>query len=261
MADPALPILMYHGLHSGPQDPGVYDAVYSLDPRKFAEQLDWLAANGYRTIRLRDLDPPQQNSGSVRRVVITFDDGDISNLQVALPALTRRGMVAEFFVTADFVGRPGRLAPQDLRTLAEAGMSVQAHGCSHRFLDDLSVEEVERELGDSKRRLETILEQPVTGLALPGGRGGERERALALGMGYVDVLGSVPGHNRRRSPGHYLQRLAVTRDLSLADFASMVSGQGVVPALMQARHHVLALTKRLLGNQRYEHFRAWMLDR
>lgn len=260
MADAALPVLMYHGLHSGPEDPGVYDAVYSVGPSEFDAQLDWLADNDYRTVLLRDLDPAGQ-SGSGRRIVITFDDGDISNLQVALPALIKRRMVAEFFVTADFVGRPGRLAPPDLRTLAEAGMSVQAHGCSHRYLSELSLAEVEEELSQSKYRLEAILDEPVTALALPGGRGGERERALALGLGYVDVLGSVPGRNRRWSRGQYLQRLAVTRDLPLAKFAGMVSGRGVLPVAMQARYHALAWTKRLLGNQRYEHFRTWMLDR
>ena len=258
MADSALPVLMYHGLHGGPEDPGVYDAVYSVVPRDFEAQLDWLAANGYRTVRLRDLDSPGQSG---RRTVITFDDGDISNLQVALPALIKRHMVAEFFVTADFVGRPGRLAPQDLRTLAEAGMSVQAHGCSHRYLNELSLAEVEEELSHSKYRLEAILDEPVTALALPGGRGGERERALALDLGYVDVLGSVPGRNRRWSRGQYLQRLAVTRGIPLANFAGMVSGRGVLPLAMQARYHALAWTKRLLGNQRYEHFRTWMLDR
>jgi peptidoglycan/xylan/chitin deacetylase (PgdA/CDA1 family) len=153
------------------------------------------------------------------------------------------------------------LAPQDLRTLADAGMSVQAHGKSHRYLDELSLPEVEHELSDSKYRLEAFLDEPVTALALPGGRGGERERTLALGMGYVDVLGSVPGRNRRWARGQYLQRLAVTRGLALADFAGMVSGRGILPALMQARYHALALTKRLLGNQRYEHFRTRMLDR
>jgi len=259
VADSALPVLMYHGLHAGPEDSGVYDRVYSVEPRVFEEQLDWLADNNYRTTRLRDLDP--QRPGSARHAMITFDDGDISNLRVALPALVKRGMVAEFFVTADFVGQPGRLAPQDLRTLADAGMSVQAHGNSHRYMDELSLAEVEHELSDSKYRLEAFLDEPVTALALPGGRGGERERTLALGMGYLDVLGSVPGRNRRWTRGRYLQRLAVTRGLALDDFAGLVSGRGVLPALMQARYHALALTKRLLGNQRYEQFRTWMLDR
>ena len=259
MAEAALPILMYHGLHSGPEDSGIYDPVYSVEPRDFAAQLDWLADNGYGTARLRDLDPERRDSA--RRAIITFDDGDISNLRVALPALMKRGMVAEFFVTADFVGQPGRLAPQDLRTLADAGMSVQAHGKSHRYLDELSLPDVEHELSDSKYRLEAFLDEPVTALALPGGRGGERERALALGMGYLDVLGSVPGRNRRWTRGHYLQRLSVTRGLALGDFAGIVSGRGVLPVAMQARYHILALAKRLLGNRRYELVRARMLDR
>ena len=250
-----LPILMYHGLHADAGQRGCFDAVYSVDPRAFEQQLDWLVAEGYRTLRLGDVDasPPE------RSVVITFDDGDISNFEIALPALARRGMVAEFFITADFIGRPGSVAAEHVRMLAAAGMGIQSHGCTHRYLDDLSATDMETELLSSKRRLEALLDTPVSALALPGGRGGERERSAALRIGYRHLLNSEPGRNAHWQEGEYLQRIAVTRGLPLREFTQFVQWRGLRPHLLSARYRVLAQTKRLLGNHRYERLRARVL--
>src|SRR5262249_54900059 len=133
VADGALPVLMYHGLHAGPQARGVFDPVYSVEPRTFARQLDWLLEQGYRTLRVDELGGARP---AQRCALISFDDGDVSNVEVALPLLAQRRMVAEFFVTAGFVGRPGRLSAEDVLALADAGMGVQAHGLTHAYLDD-----------------------------------------------------------------------------------------------------------------------------
>jgi len=258
MADGALPILMYHGLHAGPGAHGIFDPVYSVTADAFARQLDWLAANGYRTTRLQDAD---SLGSDARPLVITFDDGDVSNAEVALPALLERGMVAEFFVTADFVGQHGRLTPEHVRALAAAGMGVQSHGFSHRYLADLDSDDLEFELAESRRRLEAIVGHAVQALALPGGRGGERERIAALRLGYRDLLNSEPGPNRNRVRGDYLQRLPVTRGLALHDFARLVRWRGVLPRALQARYRALAMAKHLLGNQPYERFRKRLLER
>jgi len=253
----ALPVLMYHGLHADTAQRGRFDAVYSVQPQEFASQLDWLRANGYRTVLLRDLD----NMRDGKRVVITFDDGDASNAEVALPLLRERGMVAEFFVTADFVEQPGMLRAAELRELVAAGMSVQSHGVTHRYLADLDDAELERELADSKQRLETWTQQPVEALALPGGRGAERERAAAMRLGYRHVLNSAPGANLRRGANDYFERVAVTRGMPLGTFSTLVQWRGAGPRLMKARYELLAGAKRLLGNQRYERLRARVLAR
>jgi peptidoglycan/xylan/chitin deacetylase (PgdA/CDA1 family) len=258
MADTALPVLMYHGLHVGPRSRGVFDAVYSVDPLDFARQLDWLAQHGYRTVRLRDL--PRLEAGA-RCVVITFDDGDVSNHEIALPLLLARGMVAEFFVTAAFVGQPGRLSSADVRALADAGMGVQSHGLTHALLADLSADDLDYELRESKRRLEAIVQEPVQALALPGGRGATRERIAALRLGYSAVLNSVPGRNRGYAPGRYLQRIAVTRGMHIEAFAQLVQWRGMLPRVRALRYHALAWMKHALGNQHYEVLRKRVLER
>jgi peptidoglycan/xylan/chitin deacetylase (PgdA/CDA1 family) len=253
----SLPVLMYHGIHADADARGRFDPVYSVTPSAFAAQLDWLVEHGYSTPLLREL----ECAGAERRVVITFDDGDVSNAEVALPLLAARGLRAEFFVTADFVGQPGMLTPADLRALTAAGMGVQSHGATHRYLADLEAAELETELTDSKRRLEGWSGVTVDALALPGGRGAERERATALKLGYRRVLNSVPGANRQRGADDYFERIAVTREMPIEKFGALVEWRGAGPRLMKARYELLAGAKRLLGNRRYERLRARMLTR
>ena len=38
-------------------------------------------------------------------------------VEVALPLLQQRGMVAEFFITSDFIGQPGMVSADDVRRL------------------------------------------------------------------------------------------------------------------------------------------------
>jgi len=250
-----LPVLMYHGVHAARADRGFYDAVYSVHPRDFERQLDWLAERDYRTLLLKDIAAPP-----ARSVVISFDDGDVSNFAVALPALARRGMVAEFFITTDFIGRAGSLGERDLQALVAAGMGIQSHGHTHRYLEELNETDLDFELRESKQELERIGGQRVTAIALPGGRGGERERAAAQRAGYRYVLNSVPGCNAQWRPGEYLQRLAITRGLALGDYARLVQWRGLTPRWLRARHAALATAKQLLGNARYESWRErWVL--
>ncbi len=207
-------------------------------------------------MRLRDVD---SLDASIRPVVISFDDGDVSNYSVALPLLKERGFAAEFFVTADFIDQPGMLTATDTRALADAGMGVQSHGCTHRYLEDLDDAALASELRDSKRRLERVTGRDVDALALPGGRGGERERRLARELGYRHVLNSAPGVNRSRRDGEYLERVAVTRGMSLDEFAALVTWRGVAPRWQRMRFRLLRLPKRVLGNKRYERWRSRVL--
>ena len=119
MSPQRLPILMYHALHDPPDERA--DPVYSVTPAEFERQLDWLREFGFRSVRLHD--PGAKQTGD-KTVVISFDDGDATNRSIALPLLTARGMVAEFFITSDFIGQPGMVSENDVRALAEAGMGV-----------------------------------------------------------------------------------------------------------------------------------------
>lgn len=255
----AIPVLMYHGIHSDAAQPGHFHPIYSVRPDDFARQLDWLVAAGYQTVRLAEIDRPTNCKIDGKQVVLTFDDGDVSNVDVALPLLAERRLVAEFFVVSDCIGKPGWVDHTHGRSLVAAGMGVQSHSRTHRHLDDLSLIELEDELVGSRRVLQAWTGAAVEALALPGGRGGERERAAAHRVGYSYVLNSVPGPNRRWLPGRYLQRIAVTRDMSMPLFQALVQWTGASPRRMWARYQALEVAKRALGNTSYTHLRSVLI--
>jgi peptidoglycan/xylan/chitin deacetylase (PgdA/CDA1 family) len=246
---------MYHGVHRDPSSPGVFSARYSVSPDDFAAQLDWLAGNGFTTRLLTDA--PRSASD----VVLTFDDGDESWMTTALPLLTERGMVAEFCVTSDYVGRPGMITTAQVRELVTAGMGVQSHARTHRPLATLSPEELAEELTTSRQRLEEWSGGTVVAVALPGGRGGAREFRAARAAGYRLVLNSVPGPNRRPRESRYLQRIVVTRGVDVADFGRLVRWQGVAPRQLAARTVALEVPKRVLGEERYGRLRQRVRSR
>ena len=146
-------------------------------------------------------------------VRITFDDGNRSDLELALPALRARGLTATFFVLAGRLDTPGFLARGDLQVLTDAGMTVGCHGMHHRrwrTLDDASLHE---ELVDAKRTLESAVERPVTVAACPFGSYGRHALRTLERAGYERVYTSDQGVARA---GEWLQaRTTITEDAPL----------------------------------------------
>ncbi len=110
---PDVPILNYHSVGDKADE-------YTVTDAQFAQQLDWLAANGIRTIGLHEL-------ARGRFVVLTFDDGKEDALTRVLPALQKRGMKGAFFVITGLIGAPGYLTWDGVRALDKAGMERLAH--------------------------------------------------------------------------------------------------------------------------------------
>jgi peptidoglycan/xylan/chitin deacetylase (PgdA/CDA1 family) len=135
-------------------------------------------------------------------VRITFDDGNVSDFELALPALRERGLTATFFVIAERLDVPEFLAPADLRTLADEGMTIGCHGMRHRHWRTLDHAGLREELIDAKRALESAVGRPVTAAACPFGSYGRHSlRALQL-AGYSRVYTSDRGFAR---DGQWLQ--------------------------------------------------------
>jgi peptidoglycan/xylan/chitin deacetylase (PgdA/CDA1 family) len=103
-------------------------------------------------------------------VRLTFDDGNASDISVALPDLVGRGRTAEFFVIAGRLGDPGSLSAGEVRVLRRAGMSVGSHGMHHRVWWRLSPADQHEELVVARRLLEEVLGEPVLTAACPLGR-------------------------------------------------------------------------------------------
>ena len=107
-------------------------------------------------------------------VTITFDDGNLSDLELGLPRLQERGLKARFYVCAGLLGEPGRLDEAGVRELHHAGMVIGSHGWAHRdwrSLDwgPLGAVEVEEEMVRARRRIGKLIGTDVSEVAVPFG--------------------------------------------------------------------------------------------
>lgn len=241
---------MYHGVDTptvpaGTDDPG--ELVYVLDLDALTSQLDWMTRSGWSI----DLPGPGRGANSA---IVTFDDGHVSNHDLALPELQARNLPAVFFITTEWIGRPNYMTADMIRALANAGMVIGSHGVSHRFISDLGDSEARAELADSKKRLEQIIEAPVETISAPGGRIDRRTAAIARDVGYTDLFTSDTDPSLRIPGLRVHGRLTMRRGYGLTQFAKMMQTGRQPESILRTKG--LKMAKRVLGNRRYEKLRA-----
>jgi peptidoglycan/xylan/chitin deacetylase (PgdA/CDA1 family) len=119
---------------------------------------------------------------------LSFDDGDRSWLDVALPVLRSLDIPATFFIITDVVRRGAGLTWQDGRELAASGMGIGSHTRSHRRLAELDDATAAMEIRDSKAEIEDQIGRPVLDFAAPYGWPDrdflDRDVELARSAGY-----------------------------------------------------------------------------
>lgn len=244
-----IPILLYHRLISraDAEQGRVPDneMIWVSYDTSFAAQMDHLKAAGYTTIDLDDYLAIRSGRMPMpeKPVVVTFDDGYLSNYTMAFPALRRNGQKAVIFVPPEpdeytreiVVGVDGFLNPEQMRELAENGVSIQSHTLTHCVLDELDDQAAMYELTESRRRLEGMTGRSVEHLAIPRAGYSRRIRKLVREAGYRSACCNNKGSSTGLSDPLALPRIVVERDTSIADFARALTPRG-------------ALALRLIGN-------------
>jgi peptidoglycan/xylan/chitin deacetylase (PgdA/CDA1 family) len=104
------------------------------------------------------------------QVDISFDDGNASDVEIALPALQARGLSGTFYALAGRLDKPGSLRAEDLRTLTAAGMEVGTHGWNHVPWTGLGPSTFHQEISQARSCLAEVIGRPVNKAALPLGR-------------------------------------------------------------------------------------------
>jgi peptidoglycan/xylan/chitin deacetylase (PgdA/CDA1 family) len=180
-------------------------------PLEAGERDVWLSTDGFHRILDAVVGRPD--------VAITFDDGNASDLEIALPALRSRGLTATFFVVAGRIGMPGFLDRRGVRTLADAGMTIGCHGMRHRPWRSLDERWLHEELVDARRALEGIIGRPVTHAACPFGSYDRSVLGSLRRCGYQRVYTSDRGPAR---PADWLQARNTVRRGDGADLLARI---------------------------------------
>lgn len=215
---PAEPVAIVLGYHQFDRR----NNKYSTSTAVFKEHLDLIQKRGWEVISLERLVEYLEGGPEIpmKSVVITMDDGYRSVYERAWPILRERKLPWTFFIYTDFIGVGGGACTwEQLRLLAEAGVSIQNHSKSHSFLNrrgNRSDEEyasfLRTELLESKREIERRLRRPVWAHAYPYGAWNRQVRDTAIEFGYRALLTVDPQPVTRQTSPHSIGRVIISTD-------------------------------------------------
>ncbi len=242
VADAAyVPFVTYHDVVAGEKD-----VWFDVEAAEFEAQLDQIAAAGATPISLRQWWNYATRGDSLppKPIVLTFDDGYESIYTEIWPRLAKRGWPAVYCIVTGTVGRQVNVKPKvtwdQLREMAASGLcDFVSHSVNHPILTNVSMDEVRRELAESKATLERELKAPMQFFSYPEGKYNQRIIAAVEDAGYVAALAYTPGASSvaktpfevmrytdtqldyalRRADASWLREAPYSADAQIADLA------------------------------------------
>lgn len=201
------------------------------------------------TIRYNVISPEDFMEGRLDasriNILITFDDGYASWVDVCMPVLEAHHVRALFFINSGlcdagesteaasrYVRERLLLSPRHTITwaqverLASAGHTIGGHGVTHARLSELREGEQRDEIAKDKARIEEMLKTPLTAFAYPFGRVGDytatTQRILKdAGYTYAFTTGSVFGNLSRP---YEISRLCIDDTISTTQLHDWIQG-------------------------------------
>ena len=266
---PAMTALMYHALYENDEALAampVAERPYAVSTAQFEAHLDLIQAQGLEIIN-------PLTDGFKPGVVLTFDDGHHSFYDHALPILQQRGLSALFFITPELIEQRSDFCSwSQLAEMAAAGMTLGAHGLTHRFFTELSEAELNHELLEAKATLEQQCEGlPIESLSFPGGRYRIDSLAVARKMGYRYCFSSDVGQITAEDfvesdllsneQARALNRVAIRQDTAMPTLLKMIHGDRSWFFQSQSVDRAKRLAKQLLGDSGYQRLYEQFFDR
>ena len=222
--DPAIPddgvrvsILGYHDLAEN-----LPETAMRIHTSKFRKQMETIRQLGLKVITLDEFAAWKKGEKEIPKqaILITFDDGWKSVYTDAYPVLKEFGFPFTVFLYKNYVDGGGKaLTTPMIREMIAAGATVGSHSVSHPY--PLTVKNfrkkgphefdayLRKEIGESKRFLESKIGARVTTYAYPGGFHTEEMFPLADEFGYEHLFTVLPGKIRRSHDNRTLPRYVI----------------------------------------------------
>lgn len=221
---------------------------------EFESHMNYLSTEGYTVLSVKQyLDKLNRRDISDKDIVLTFDDGHISNHRYALPILRKYSFHATFFIIADCIGKPYFMGLSEIKELLECDMEIGSHTQSHSYLTQLKQEEVDAEVVESKKMLESCLGETINVFCYPGGHQNRQIVGSVREAGYEAAVSCITGRNDFKTNSFLLRRIELRRDTSVQDFQKAITPLNII--LYQCVDMGKLFMKKTLGLNFYETLR------
>jgi len=250
--EPLIPILIYHSIS---EKASRRYQRYVIDPARFREQMEAIAAGGFRTLTVAELvsmlaDPTAPLPEHC--LLITFDDGFEEVHRIALPILAGLGLRATAFLVTGNIGGTSHWLESDgeggrqlmawpqICELGRAGFEIGSHSHSHPQLDTLTIRGAEEELRRSREVLEDGLGLRVTSFAYPYGYHSPRIKDLVRASGYSAGCAVKHALSHAADDPWALGRVMVLADTPPDRFDAWIHGRELPAAWSGERSRTIA---------------------
>lgn len=224
-----VPVLMYHYIDQAPagNDPGsVTRRLLTVTPANFDQQMAWLQAHHYVTITADQMVAAftQNTALPTHSVLLTFDDGYVDAFTTVFPTLRKYGLIGTFFIVTNWIdaGTPGYLTWDQVRAMAAAGMSIEAHTRDHKSLNSADAAWLKNEIDGSATDIQTHLGTRPDVLAYPSGAYNGLTLTIARQSGMKIAFTTYYGIANAYSNRLIEPRMRIRYETSLPEFAAAV---------------------------------------
>ena len=220
-----VPILMYHVIAPAPAK-APYPDLY-VQPADFAGQVAWLAKHGYTAVTLQRVLDAWRGAATLpaKPVVLSFDDGYLSQLRNALPVLQARGWPGVLNLEVKNLEPVWGIRPPGVRKLIKAGWEIDSHTINHLDLRTLGADALRHEVADSRGELRRRFHVPVSFFCYPAGRYDETVVDAVKAAGYLGATSTEYGL-ARPDDLYTLDRVRVNASDGVAGLARKLQALG-----------------------------------
>jgi peptidoglycan/xylan/chitin deacetylase (PgdA/CDA1 family) len=189
----AVPILMYHVI--APAPPGARYAGLWVAPEALRAQVAALARAGFHAVTLDAVLDGWEGAATLppHPVVLSFDDGYLSQGQEAGAILAERGWPGVLNLAWHNLGTPGGITRTRVRQLIAAGWEVDAHSLTHPDLTTLDAAALRHEVAGSRAAIRQAFGVPADAFCYPAGRFDPAVEDAVRAAGYRAATTELPG--------------------------------------------------------------------
>ncbi|MCX8129606.1 MAG: polysaccharide deacetylase family protein [Clostridia bacterium] len=163
-----IPVIYYHDI----VEDGKGESYSKTDVSVFKRHMEFLHRSGYKTYTFDELEDVSLIKTQEKKVLITFDDGYVSNYSIVFPVLKDLGLKFNIFVAAGEIENSNEkyLKPEMIYEMACSGIAgFGAHTFSHIDATQIHENNFEKEVIYTNRYLRDITGADVKDFCFPFG--------------------------------------------------------------------------------------------
>ena len=199
------PVIQYHKIDKPGR--GVLVRGGFTPPARFARQMSYMKRQGFVFYSASELIDHYKEHGDFPHngITLTFDDGWKDNYTNAFPVLQRLGIKATIFLVPSCIGKTSakamaqgeseraHLSRSEILEMSKHGIEFGSHSMNHKWLPNLTPEEVKFEVEESKKQLQDLLQKSCNVFAYPAGHYSASVERAVENAGYTAAFTTTYG--------------------------------------------------------------------